>query len=57
MKVADLVKVLRDLVLALGHDPGCAALKGPPCNCGKVGRLRDAHGEACSLLREAGYLK
>ena len=50
-------EALLKLVLALGHSIECAALGGPACTCGKVGRLRDAHGEACSLLREAGHLK
>ena len=50
-------EALLKLVLALGHDVNCSALNGPACTCGKVGRLRDAHGEACSILREAGCLK
>ena len=53
-KIAD---ALVKLVLSLGHSVECAALTGPACTCGKVGRLRDAHGEACSLLRETGHLK
>lgn len=51
------IAALLDLVLALGHDHQCPAITGPACTCGKVGRLRDAHGEACRILRDLGYLK
>lgn len=56
--MTDAVDLLHRLVLAVGHDITCPLVQpSHACQCGKTQVLREAHSEACRLLRSLGRVK